>query len=78
MKEVTIIVNGREKVVEKEKYSFFEIVELAYGQMDQNPNVVYTVSYSKGKQENNGLMVHGDEVKVKEGMVINVSRTDKS
>jgi hypothetical protein len=77
-KVVTIIVNGREKEVDEKKISFEEIIEIAFGQVEQNPNVVYTVKYSLGKNEDKGSLVEGETIKVKKGMVINATKTDKS
>jgi hypothetical protein len=76
--EVTIIVNGRPKEVEKEKLTFDEIVRLAYPDPPTGDNVVITVTYSKGKGNNQGSLLPGDEVEVKAGMVFNVTVTDKS
>ncbi|MEQ6377436.1 multiubiquitin domain-containing protein [Bacillaceae bacterium S4-13-58] len=75
---MTVIINAREKVVDKDKYSFQEIVELALGKFDSNPNIVYTLTYTKGKKQPSKSLVFGEEVNVKDGMIINVSRTDKS
>jgi hypothetical protein len=77
-KSINIFVNAREKTVEKEKLSYQNVIELAYGQFDSNPNVVYTVMYSKGKNEDKGSLVEGKEVMVHKGMVFHVTKTDKS
>ena len=78
--EVTIIVNGRPRVVEKTELSFAEIVLLAYptAQLD-NPDFEYKVTYTKGHSDNQeGTLIKGKGVKVKEGMIFNVSETNKS
>jgi hypothetical protein len=77
-KEIEIIVNGRPKVIELKKLTYRGVVELAFGQFDGNPNAVYTVTYSKGRNEDKGSLVDGQEITVKKGMVFNVTRTDKS
>jgi len=79
-KTVTIIVNGRPKEVEKEKISFEEVVLLAFpGAQLQNPDFIYTVTYTKGHNDNHeGTLTKGREVKVKDGMVFNVTETNKS
>ncbi len=43
-------------------------------------NVAYTVTYSykKGHHNDKGILVKGDSVKLKEGMVFNVTRTTRS
>ena len=78
-KEVRIIVNTREKVWGKEKISYEEVVVLAFGSYSTDPNVVYTVTYSKGEAPHKeGSMVKGDNIKVKNGMIFNVTQTNKS
>jgi hypothetical protein len=77
-KHIVIVVNGREKEVEKkESMNYREIVILAFDQFDESPNVVYTVTYSKGKH-GKGTLVDVQEVTVKKEMVFNVTKTDKS
>lgn len=77
-KEISIIINGREKVVEDKKISYEQLIDLAFGNVDLTPNTVYTVTYSKGRNEDKGSMIEGDTLTLKKGMVINVTRTDKS
>lgn len=78
-KQVTIIINGREFEVEKDKISFEKIIELGLGEYKPSENTAYTVSYSKGENTKpKGQLVVGDKVMVKEGMIFNVSRTNKS
>lgn len=78
-KLVTIIVNGRPFEVKKEKISFEKIVILGLGEYKPNENTAYTVSYSKGiDKKPKGQLVAGDKIMVKEGMIFNVSRTNKS
>lgn len=74
----TIIVNGREKDFSEKKISYEQIIIMAFGTIDTSPEVAYTVKYSKGKHMDKGSLVQGDKVNVKEGMIFNVSRTDKS
>ena len=78
-KTVVIIVNGRDHEVQKAKLTFEEIVELGLGKYDSNPAIAYTVSYSKGEDKKpKGVLARGDSVMVKDGMIFNVTRTDKS
>ena len=77
-KEITIIVNGRPKKVTKGEMTFAEIVALADG-LPSGPMVEYTVTYRKGHgHKPDGSLVAGESVKVKDGMIFNVSATDKS
>lgn len=77
--EVTIIVNGRPKVVEKRDHSFAEIVLLAYPNAQlENPDFEYKVTYTKDSENHEGTLIKGQSVKVKEGTIFNVSETNKS
>jgi len=74
-----IIVNTREKRWDKKEISFEEVVKLAFGSYSEDPNVVYTVTYSKGPERHReGTLVKGKSVKVKCGMIFNVTQTNKS
>ncbi len=75
-KEFTIIVNGRKKVVTAKEISFAEVVALA--NLPTGPNIVFTVTYRRGDGDKEGTMVEGDTVKIKDGMIFNVTATDKS
>jgi len=78
---ITILVNGEEKMLlpHVEKISYEEVVKLAYGTLPTNPNTIYTVAYSNGPNSNvKGTLTKGRSVMVKEGMVFNVSKSDKS
>lgn len=77
-KEVTIIVNAREKTVSCKEISFEKVVELAFGSYEQNPDIVYSVSYSKGEDKKEGTMTPGTSVKVKKDMNFNVTKTNRS
>jgi len=78
-KEFTIIVNAREKVWTKKEISYQEVVELAFGSYSDDPMIVYSITFAKGdKSHKQGSMVKGDSVKVKNGMIFNVTQTNKS
>jgi hypothetical protein len=78
-KEYKIIVNAREKVWKEASISFEQVVALAFGTYDPNPNKGYTVTYSKGPKPNReGTMVRGSVVFVKNNMIFDVTATDKS
>lgn len=78
-KEFTILVNAREKAWSEKKIGSNEVINLAFGSVSQDPNVSYTVTYKKGENgKPEGIMVKGDEVRVKEGMRFNVTQTNRS
>jgi hypothetical protein len=77
--KVTIIVNAKEKSWNEKQISFEQLIVLAFGSYDNNPDKVYTVTYDKGPNENReGSMIKGDTVFVKNKMIFNVAATDKS
>ena len=77
--EITIFVNGEEKIVKKDKKLYEEVIELAFGHYEDNDSINYTVVYFKGNSDKpNGFLLKGQVVMVKKGMRINVTRTNKS
>jgi hypothetical protein len=79
MPNITVIINGRPRVVNKRSLSFIEIVKLAFPDAQAAPNTIYTIVYKNGPDENpQGSLVEGQTVIVKERMIINVTKTDKS
>ena len=78
-KKIIIIVNTRKKEWGEKKISYEQVVVLAFDSYSNDENIVYTVTFSKGpKPYNEGSLVKGDSVKVKEGMIFNVTQTNKS
>lgn len=79
-KTVTIIVNTKEHEVDKNtEISFEEVVSLAYdGEPPTGPNFEFTVMYRRGQGNQDGSLVAGQSVKVKDRMVFSVSATDRS
>lgn len=77
-KTVTITVNGRERTVEDKELSFEELVRLAFENPASGPYIVFTITYRKGHGNKAGTLAPGESVKVKEGMIFNVTATDRS
>lgn len=77
-KETTIIVNTREHVWGEHKISYEQVVVLAFGSIDSNPDTIYTVTFKKGPENKEGSLVAGKDTPVKDGMIFNVSRTNRS
>lgn len=77
-KEFKIIVNTREKVWTEKKITYEQVVTLAFGSYSSDENVVYTVTYAKGEEKHEGTMVKGQSVPIKDGMIFNVTQTNKS
>lgn len=77
--EITIIVNATQHTVEDKDVTYLEIVQLGFPGAVIGGNVIYTITYKKGPSSHQqGSMDIGDIVKVKKGMVFNVTPTDKS
>jgi hypothetical protein len=78
-KEFTIIVNGRQKVVTSRELSFTEIIALAFDPIPTGQYIVFTVTYRRGHgHKPEGTLIEGETVKIKDGMIFNVTATDKS
>jgi hypothetical protein len=78
-KDYTIFVNGRQKVVTAKELSFADIVALAFDNPPSGPNIVFTITYRRGEgHKPEGTLTEGESVKIKEGMIFNVTATDKS
>lgn len=76
-KDFKIIVNTREKIWLHNEITYDEIVILAFGLVENT--VSYTVIFKKGEEKKQeGILVSGDTVKVKDGMTFNVSATSRS
>lgn len=76
-REFKIIVNGRPKPVDRKKQSYRNIARLAYPDADFD-KFIYTITFFNGVHDQEGDLVEGETVKVKDGMVFNVRRSDKS
>lgn len=79
-KTITIIVNGREKEVpKKDKLTFDELVALAFDPVPTGEFICFTITYRKGHgNKPEGTLAEGESVKPKDGMIFNVTATDKS
>lgn len=77
--EFIIIVNACPHIWNEKNISFEQLVALAFGSYDNNPNKGYTVTYSRGwDPKPEGTMVKGSIVRVKNKMIFDVTATDKS
>ena len=78
-KTFDIIVNGTCFPVPNDEVSFDEVVDLAYPDGGHGPLITYTVNYYNGAgRPPEGKLTKGHSVKVKDGTVFNVTRTDRS
>ena len=77
-KQVTIVINTREHTLEKDEISYEEIVTLAFNPVPTGPNVLITVTYHRAHGNKSGELLPDQTVKVKDGMVFDVTATDRS
>lgn len=79
-KDVTIIVEGTPHEWPKnEDISYAEVVTLEVADYAQHAEVTYAVTYRNGHgSKPEGILAPGGSVKVKEGMIFNVSETGQS
>jgi hypothetical protein len=78
-KPITIIVNARSKTITERELTFREVVALAFPNPVFSDTIIYTVTYKRGEgKKPEGSLVEGESVHVKEGMIFNVDKTDRS
>lgn len=78
-KEITIIVNGEKKQTGETRLSFDQVAKIAYPVPPPGENIMYTILYRKGPPANpKGTLTEGNSVKLKNGMIFDVTPTDKS
>lgn len=78
-KTVTIIVEGTPHEWPKAEIGYAEVVTLEVPNHSQHPEVTYSVTYKRGHgNKAEGILSPGASVKVKDGMIFNVSATGQS
>lgn len=78
-KSSLIIVNATEHEWTKKEITFEEVIVLAYASYNSSGDIAYTVTYFKGPNTHHeGSLVKGQSAHVKDGMIFNVTQTNKS
>jgi hypothetical protein len=78
-KAIIVVVNGERKETSETRLSFREVVILAFGGVQEGPNIMFTIVYRKGPPQNpKGTLLKGQSVKAKDGMIFDVTTTDRS
>ncbi len=78
-KTVTIIVEATPHEWPKDQITYAEVVTLEFPDYPQHPDITYSVKYKNGHgSKPEGILSPGGSVKVKEGMIFNVSPTGQS
>ena len=74
-----ITVNGRQRQVERDELSFDELVDIAFDDPAKGPEIVFTITFREaGGRIPEGELDEGQRLKVRDGTIINVARTDQS
>ena len=78
--DITIFVNTRPKsVIKNEELTFERVVALAFNDNPPSgPNVDITVMYQRAEGNKDGTLTPGKSVKAKDGMIFDVTATDRS
>lgn len=78
--KTTIIIDGTPHEWDQNEISYEQVVDLAYdGNPPSGENVLITVGYHRGHGDKpDGDLDPGDSVKVKDGMVFDVTAADRS
>ena len=78
-KTVTIVVEGTPHEWPKEEITYAEVVTLEVPDYAQHQEITYAVKYTRGHgNKPEGILSPGGSVKVKDGMIFNVSETGQS
>jgi len=77
---IVVVINGQPKDVEKRSYSFQEVIILVYGSYDNSQKSYTMIATRKNDDGEKHATSYsfGDEIKMKEGMRINVDSTNRS
>jgi len=80
-KTISIIINGRPTPVpgERDELSFDELVDLAFEDPARGPQIVFTITFrNAGGRIKEGELDEGQKLKLRDGTIVNVTRTDQS
>ena len=79
LRTITVKVNSRPHQLHVDALTFEQIVKLAFSDAVTTEQRVYTVTFKRGPVSHlEGTLVEGGSVQIKEGMLFNVTFTDKS
>jgi hypothetical protein len=78
-KVFAIVVNAQKKEVAEPKLTFDDVVKLAFPVPPEGQNILFTIKYRKGPAVNpKGSLLEDQSVRVKDGMIFDVTPTDRS
>lgn len=78
-KSFAIIVNAEEKSWNEKEISFEQVAGLAYGSYEDHPDITYSITYKRGEgNKPEGSLTKGQSAKVKDKMIFNATKTNRS
>jgi len=78
-KAINIIVNGQRKEVTETRLSYDQVAKLAFPVPPPGQNIAYLIGYRHGPPANpKGSLLEGESVRIKDGMIFDVTPTDRS
>jgi Multiubiquitin len=78
-KVFSITVNAQKKEVVETKLTFDDVVKLAFSIPPNGQNIMFTIKYRNGPRINpKGSLLEGQSVRIKNGMIFDVTPTDRS
>ena len=77
-KTYSIIVNGRPRVIADHKLGYLKAIDLAFPGERPTDQIAFTVTYSNPHGKDGTLVAGGKEIPVKDGLILNVRKTDQS
>jgi len=76
---ISIVINARPKTIETNELCFVDLIALAFETPPQGDQICFTVTYRKGPADNpEGSLIEDQCLLIIEGMIFNVTSTDKS
>lgn len=78
-RNTAIIMNGTEITVSGKELTYNQLVNLGLENPPTGDSICITITYRRGRgNKPEGTLAEGENVKIKEGMIFNVTATDKS
>ena len=78
-KTFSIVINGRQREVESGELGFDDLVDLAFDDPAKGAQIVFTITFREGGgRVTEGELDEGERLKIRDGTIINVTRTDQS
>lgn len=78
-KTFSITINGRPRAAQRENLPFNELVDLAFDSSQKGAQIVFTITFRNAAGRfSEGELDERQTLKVQDGTVVNVTRTDQS